>query len=581
MTFAVLGAYYYKLMDAVLKQKKIGPFTREVKCLMQRKFKITISFFQVVTAIPVSYPVDFDIEFNHIIGYFNIVNLQINEVLPVTCLAELDYYDRYLLKALAPLALSAVFYTLYSMNTLIREVRRRLMFKIYLFFLFAIFPAMSATGGETLRCLTTSDDGQTVQRWLKVDYSINCDTQKHQDFLVIDILFMLLYSLGIPLFFFLLLWQEKDTLSERTDRLCLPERVYHLEALCITYENTFWWFEVAECIRKYMLVSVCISVFHSYPSSAILTAIVVCAISLLISQELAPYEFDYDDVLAYLANCMLLIIFLLAAYTRFSNIITNISSEDIVGDKEVFLWKNLVIVASYLVLFIVVFAFASAMYESKLIWQNVSDECVVDNIEIVARSGNMELISLNALNDDDVIGADRTSKMRSRDSSTSMTVQPSATVDSGGLWQVQDAQLTRRLSKIEAVLQNKLGVTFDSEPTDEFSFQGPGTCEEYEADSSPQETEAERAQRIRRLTQQKLAMVNEQRQDNRGVIDGGGTNVCSASYRGHGNPRSETNEVAVEVDAINIQRGDVDDSRTPSSDHREFLPDQGRSNAKE
>lgn len=85
--------------------------------------------------------------------------------------------------------------------------------------------------------------------------------------------------------------------------------------------------------------------------------------TLLVFQEIAPYEFDLDDVLAYIAHSMLLVIFLLAAYTRFANIITNISSVNVVAEEEVYLWKDLVVVASFLVLFVLLFAIGCSIYE--------------------------------------------------------------------------------------------------------------------------------------------------------------------------------------------------------------------------
>lgn len=442
--------------------------------LTREKFKVVVSFYQVVTAIPVSYPVDFDVKFSQILGYFNFMNLQINEIFPVTCLAMFDYYTRYILKALAPLGLSLIFYGLYTMENWLTAEQRRLVFKLYLFFLFAIYPAMSASGGESLRCVTTTDDGRPVQRWLKVDYSVNCDTEKHQRFLAVDIACMLLYSLGIPLYFFVLLWMQRDELQERKDRLRLPEHLYHLEALCITYERRFWWFEVAKCLRKYILVSACISIFQGYPSSAILAAVVFCGISLLVFQELAPYEFDLDDVLAYTSHCVLLIIFLLAAYTRFSNIIQNISSVDIVDNEEVYMWTELVTVASYLVLFIMLLAFISSIYEGGLVWQEMmtgdfSDDDSQDEIvrDEVAKSVELELAKIVRRDDD----AD-----------------------------ARAGELRQLLSRIKAELE---------------ILEGKGKINGHQAKlpvgspvpnptSETQETDAERASRIARMTEDRL-----------------------------------------------------------------------------
>lgn len=405
--FVALGLCYYESVNLEFAKKTLSlsqssqviEIFDEIQMMWQRKSKVVISFYQVVTAIPSSYPVEFEVEFSEIIGFFNFMNMQINDILPVTCLAELDYYTRYLLKAMGPLIITALFYILYTdflLGQFISSDRKMLLFKVYLFFLFAIYPAMCTSGGESLRCLTTSDTGQPLQRWLKVDYSVNCETPRHRSFLAIDIFFMLLYPIGIPGLFFVLMWEKREELSGRQDRLRLPPELYYLEGLCVAYEAKYWWVEVAECFRKYLLVSICISIFQSYPSSAILLAIVICLVTLLLFQEIAPYEFDMDDVLAYVSHSMLLVIFILAAYTRFSNIMENISSIDVVADKEVYLWNDLVTVASFLVVFVILFAMACSMYEAYEIARNKREatsqaEIVEDaDVEVIYRKESFE-----------------------------------------------------------------------------------------------------------------------------------------------------------------------------------------------
>lgn len=94
-----------------------------------------------------------------------------------------------------------------------------------------------------------------------------------------------------------------------------------------------------------------------------------------------------DDVLAYLSHAMLLIIFLLAAYTRFSNIIINISSVDLVANTEVYLWKDLVTVASYLVIFVVLFAMGCSMFEARDIVNRLREEKTLE-MELAAVGAN-------------------------------------------------------------------------------------------------------------------------------------------------------------------------------------------------
>lgn len=346
------------------------------------KFKIVISFYQVVTAIPRFYPVDFPITLQDFVAYFNIVNLEITEIVPVDCFGTVPYQIRYILKAMAPIVISGFFYLVAT--KIADEQKKQILFKLYLFFLFTIYPAMCSMGGESLRCLNVSDPEAPVQhRWLKSDYSVDCDTLG--SFLVVDIFCMILYPIGIPALFYYLMKEHEDLLTDLSLRPDLnhlddgtiqrdrgygePVDLSHLEALCVQYKPEFWWFEVFECVRKYLLVSVCIAIFNSHPSSAMLAAVIISFASILVFSELKPYQFDQDDLLAYIAHCTLALIFLLAAYTRFINKLNEAtaSSDAQRGSdwsrKEVWAWQALVLIACFLVLFVFVFALGSAIQE--------------------------------------------------------------------------------------------------------------------------------------------------------------------------------------------------------------------------
>lgn len=224
--------------------------------LGKRKFKIVISFYQVVTAIPRFYPVDFPITLQDFVAYFNIVNLEFMEIVPVDCFGTVPYQFRYLLKAIAPLVMSAFFYILGT--KIADEQKKQILFKLYLFFLFTIYPAMCSMGGESLRCLETSDaDAVDTHRWLKSDYSIDCDSLG--SFLIVDVFCMILYPIGIPALFYYLMKEHEDLLldgSLRPDRNHLDDGIVqdkrgmapidltHLEALCVQYKPEYWWFEV-------------------------------------------------------------------------------------------------------------------------------------------------------------------------------------------------------------------------------------------------------------------------------------------------------------------------------------------------
>lgn len=343
-----------------------------LKDMIGRKFKLVATFYQIVTAIPKSYPVKFALEFENIASYFGIVNLDIKDIFLVDCYdVGIDYYESYMVKVFIPVFVSVL---CYCAHLYYGEGSKSgiLVKKLYLLYLFCIYPSMCATGGETMRCLQTSDDDADLRHWLKADLTIDCGSEALQNFVVVDVVCMILYPVGIPLFFFLALWPHReDLLLPRIDGpMVMPTHLAHLEPLCRTYEPRCWWYELLELARKYILVAVCTSVFRNHPSSAMLSAIVVCMAYLLLFQRLSPFVYDIDDTICYVSLCILTLIFMMALLTRSSNLLKDATSQSAVEQKEVYGFEALIVFAAVLVVFVVVFALVIAILEG---WILISD----------------------------------------------------------------------------------------------------------------------------------------------------------------------------------------------------------------
>lgn len=197
--------------------------------------------------------------------------------------------------------------------------KQKQMVGVYLIFLFTIYPTMCASSGETFRCFQIHDEamvkGGTSARHLKIDPSIRCDTADgtHQYYQTFDLIFMALYPIGIPSFFMWMLWPHRQVLLERDENKSavasaddMPEGTQHLGILCVQYEPEYWWFEIFECLRKWLLVSGVLSPFVAWPSSQILAAIMVAFIAVSVFQYTAPYIHSSDDILAYTCHVTLL-----------------------------------------------------------------------------------------------------------------------------------------------------------------------------------------------------------------------------------------------------------------------------------
>lgn len=139
--------------------------------------------------------------------------------------------------------------------------------------------------------------------------------------------------------------------------------INHLGLLIIQYEPECWWFEVCVCLHKYLIVSFCVMLTPHFPSTQILMAVLVSIMYLSLFQQASPYIEDIDDVLAYCANLTLLVIFILAAYSRFGNLI-----EKAYGGRpqtEVAWLTELVQAASILIFAVMILASVTGVLEVK------------------------------------------------------------------------------------------------------------------------------------------------------------------------------------------------------------------------
>ena len=127
---------------------------------------------------------------------------------------------------------------LFKARTKVLEISRTLLFLV----LFLIYPSTSASIFATFQCEELSDG----TRWLRADLSIDCDSRTHTGFSVYAALMILVYPIGTPILYFLVLFPKRHVLrkavSERT--AAEVESVLYLDFLVSSYREGFWYFEV-------------------------------------------------------------------------------------------------------------------------------------------------------------------------------------------------------------------------------------------------------------------------------------------------------------------------------------------------
>lgn len=244
------------------------------------------------------------------------------------CIRPLSFYDE-LISTIAGVfaALLAIPFTFFMVSIITRLVvrfskihpergerwKRKLVaftnkcWKGFLFLCFLVFPPVSNKTFKFLACNYfyeyaeeewmdllggTRTEGQ-YRRFLEADYSIDCDSQEYADNYWIFLVSFFVFIVGIPLFFFLILWthQRKGLLQSGW---CMARYGF----LYQKYELRCWWWELLEMFRKLMLTSVLIFV-QPGSLSQIVFGMLVSFVCLLLHTNQAAYLETNDDLLQF------------------------------------------------------------------------------------------------------------------------------------------------------------------------------------------------------------------------------------------------------------------------------------------
>lgn len=153
---------------------------------------------------------------------------------------------------------------------------------LYFWIILLIYPAVSRVALEAVNCRAL-DSGHS---YLVSDFRILCSSPEYRRYLPLVAPALLLYPVGIPVMFLLLLKFKRNV--HPWDE--------NLSFLYKAYKPSYWWFEVYELIRKLFLTGLIIFV-SAGTATQIAIAGVVCAVSMCVHMRLQPYVDTIDDLL--------------------------------------------------------------------------------------------------------------------------------------------------------------------------------------------------------------------------------------------------------------------------------------------
>ncbi|CAM9381315.1 unnamed protein product, partial [Laminaria digitata] len=226
-----------------------------------------------------------------VLSSLDIINLDIGSVVSAGCLwSSFDFHDRLIADTIWPLAVLGILGITYAIalrrnfgsDYSVREKVRNKHLSAVLFLMFLVFSSVSSTVFRMFACDSLDDGGE----YLRADYRILCTDAKHRALQVYAAIMIVVYPVGIPLLFAVLLYRHRVVLSDYgADRATAQS----ISSLWAPYRPSCFFYEVVECGRRIMLTGVVVFI---YPNDTAQIAITILNsfFFFAVSEALSPYK---------------------------------------------------------------------------------------------------------------------------------------------------------------------------------------------------------------------------------------------------------------------------------------------------
>jgi len=166
----------------------------------------------------------------------------------------------------------------------VRTVFVNRMWNLFLFLCFFLFPPVSTTLWKTLRCTELSPGNYAL--W--ADLSIPCHDAKWNYWVIFALVGIGMYTVGIPLFFLLILWRNNRKLVLQT-----PHCQARYGFLYQKYADSAWYWELVEMMRKLIFTSI-IMFLATGTSGQVVIAMAISFTCLMLHLRVQAYKEPSD-----------------------------------------------------------------------------------------------------------------------------------------------------------------------------------------------------------------------------------------------------------------------------------------------
>ena len=296
--------------------------TSSRRLALQSKAKRIVSFYQIASSINHIYRVALPDSATHLVSFFHsAVTLGFNRIgMPLQCLGLHGYMPVLIFWMVAPFVFLLTIPLLFMARDLMhthsahtkgllasaepaRSVSETLLraTPLCLKLLFLAYPTVSTVAFRVFDC---EDFGALYGSYLRVDYSFHCDGDAYTAMKAVAVVAILIFPIGVPLTYFGLLLKASPAIrSQAPTRFSASLSFLHAD-----YLPQFFWWEIVEVMRRFLLVGVaCLIAPGSL--SQLMMGTCVTLLFLILQLQARPHKRPEEGSLAMADGFFLLIIF--------------------------------------------------------------------------------------------------------------------------------------------------------------------------------------------------------------------------------------------------------------------------------
>ncbi|CAN0344420.1 unnamed protein product, partial [Laminaria digitata] len=209
-----------------------------------------------------------------------------------------------------------------------------------LFVAFFVYSSVSFTVFQTFVC-DALDDGN---EYLRADYDLQCNTERHKNYELYAASMMCVYPVGIPaVFTFWLALNRQDLVKPGRDGM---SQLQHGSDVWAAYKLSRFYYELVECARRITLTAIAVFVLPNSPAQSAV-ALLLAVVFLFVSESMAPFQKSVDMGLYRLGNGIILASMYVALLVKVD--VSNEESDTLTAFAAVLIAANICMILTVLV----------------------------------------------------------------------------------------------------------------------------------------------------------------------------------------------------------------------------------------